>query len=53
MIVQAATDNFWILMNKNHFNTLVESGKNMSKPVLLKDIAGLLPIISILDIMCS
>jgi len=39
LIVQAATDNFWILMNKNHFNTLVESGKNMSKPVLLKDIA--------------
>jgi len=38
LIVQAPSDNFWILMNKAHFNDLVESGKNSPKPLLLKDI---------------
>ena len=40
LIVQAPSDNFWILMNKTHFNDLVESGKNSPRPLLLKDIKG-------------
>jgi len=38
LIVQAPSDNFWILMNKAHFNDLVQSGKNSPKPLLLRDI---------------
>ena len=40
MIVQAPADNFWILLNKDHFNTLVASGKSFDKPLLLTDIQG-------------
>eukprot|EP00092_Neocalanus_flemingeri_P004491 GFUD01004831.1.p1 GENE.GFUD01004831.1~~GFUD01004831.1.p1 ORF type:complete len:656 (+),score=214.52 GFUD01004831.1:71-2038(+) len=38
LIVQAPSDNFWVLMNKSHFNALVESGKNTPRPLLLKEL---------------
>ena len=34
-------DNFWVLLNKNQFNHLVESGKDSLKPMLLRDVKGL------------
>ena len=36
------SDNFWVLLNKNHFNSLIKSGKDSPKPMLLKDIKGLI-----------
>jgi len=38
LIIQAPSDNFWVMLNKNHFNNLVESGKNTNRPILLRDI---------------
>ena len=40
-MVQAPSDNFWVLLSKAHFNTLVsESGKDIHKPLLLTEITG-------------
>jgi len=38
LIVRAPSDNFWVLLNKNHFNAIAESSKNMSTPILLSDV---------------
>ena len=35
------SDNFWVLLNKNQFNHLVEFGKDSPKPMLLRDVKGL------------
>ena len=40
LIVRAPSDNFWVLLNKNYFNAIAESSKNMSTPILLSDVKG-------------
>ena len=40
-MVQAPSDNFWVVLSKAHFNSLVsESGKDIHKPLLLTEITG-------------
>ena len=36
----APAENFWILLNRNHFNKLIHSDTNINKPLLLRDIKG-------------
>jgi len=39
LVVQAPSDNFWVLLSKAHFNTLVSgTGKDLHKPLLLTEI---------------
>ena len=40
LVVQAPSDNFWVLLSKANFNNLV-SGKDTFRPLLLTDITGL------------
>ena len=40
LMLNAPTDNFWVMLNKEHFNHLCSSGKDLSRPILLTDITG-------------
>ena len=42
MIISAPSDSFWVLMNQNNFNNLVDKNEDerVLKPMVLQDVKG-------------